>query len=140
MSSLTGKPKNAAIIETEALSSVSMKSKPASPAVQKAFSKTYNLYGIEKRRDAIIALIQQQHRGEPFVAPFVAHLQKIGAEKLDPYSKMEFHLQQFGIQLTFLTSSRDEGEMNYPIADLIDEPDFRLKREKTFFEWLTGRT
>lgn len=117
---------------------VIMREKPAGPTVQKAFSKTYNLYGSEKRRDAIVALIQQQHRGELFVAPFVAHLQKIGAEKLDPYSKMEFQLQEFGIHLTFLTSYREESEMNYPIANLNDEPDFRLKREKTFFEWLRG--
>ena len=129
---LTGKPKT---VEAEALS---IKTKPASPVVQKSFTKTYNLFGSEKRRDAIIALIQQQHRGDPFVVPFVAHLLQIGVDKLDSYSKMEFHLQQFGIHLTFLTSSRDESEMNYPIADLTDEPDFRLKREKTFFEWLRG--
>jgi len=135
MSSLTSKPKTAVPVEAEA---ISMKAKSASPVVQKPFTKSYNLFGSEKRRDAIVALIQQQHRGEPFVVPFVAHLKQIGTDKLDAYSKMEFHLQEFGIHLTFLTSSRDENEMNYPIADLTDEPDFRLKRERTFFEWLRG--
>ena len=44
------------------------------PILQKPFSKTYTLYGTHNRRDAIIALIQQQHRGEPFVVPFVPYV------------------------------------------------------------------
>ena len=109
------------------------------PVLQKPFSKTYNLYGDKNRRDAIVALIQHQHRGEPFVVPFVAHLQQIGKEKLDSYKKMEFTLHEFGITLTFLTSHSDDSEMAYPIADLTSEPDFRLKRQRTFMEWLSGR-
>ena len=116
-----------------------MATRPEAPAVQKSFSKSYNLYGSKNRRDAIIALIQQQHRGEPFVAPFVAHLHQIGKPKLDSYKKMEFHLYEYGIHLTFLTSHETEDEMEYPISDLTDEPDFRLKREATLFEWLSGR-
>jgi hypothetical protein len=108
------------------------------PTLQKPFSKTYNLYGDRNRRDAIIALIQQQHRGDPFVVPFVSHLQKIGKEKLDPYKKMEFTLHEFGVTLIFLTSYEEESEMAYPIADLTSEPDFRLKRPRTLFEWLSG--
>ena len=109
------------------------------PVLQKPFSKTYNLYGFENRRDAIIALLRQQHRGEPFLDPFIGHLQKIGEDKLDPYKKMEFSLHEYGIVLTFLTSYHEESEMAYPITDLTSDPDFRLARKKTFFEWLTGK-
>ena len=86
--------------------------------VQKAFRKTYRLFGTKGRRDAIIAIIRQQHGSDPFVAPFVDHLNKIGKDKLDPYSKMEFDLSQFNIQLTFLTSQAEVSEMSYPIPDL----------------------
>jgi hypothetical protein len=115
-----------------------MRDRQKAPAVQQPFTKTYRLFGTEKRRDAIIALIQQQHRGEPFVAPFVEHLKKIGKDKLDPYSKMEFTLGEYNIRLTFLTSTFEVSEMAYPIADLANEPDHRLRRNRTFLEWLTG--
>jgi hypothetical protein len=105
---------------------------------QKAFSKTYRLFGTKGRRDAIIAIIKQQHSSEPFVAPFVDHLNKIGKEKLDPYSKMVFDLSQFNIQLTFLTSQAEVSEMSYPISDLSLDPDPSLERPRTFLEWLTG--
>lgn len=106
--------------------------------LQKSFTKTYRVFGEDKRRDAIIALIQHQHRGEPFVAPFVAHLMKIGPYKMDVYSKIEIQLLEYGIQLTFLTSTTEEFEMDYPIPDLTREPDPRLKRDRTFMEWLRG--
>jgi hypothetical protein len=105
---------------------------------QKSFTKTYKLFGEEKRRDAIIALIQHQHRSEPFVVPFVAHLMNIDPYKLDGYGKLEFKLLEFGIELTFLTWGPDESEMSYPIANLSDEPDHRLKRSRTFMEWIRG--
>ena len=106
--------------------------------VQKAFRKTYRLFGTKGRRDAIIAIIRQQHGSDPFVAPFVDHLNKIGKDKLDPYSKMEFDLSQFNIQLTFLTSQAEVSEMSYPIPDLSMDPDPSLERPRTFLEWLTG--
>lgn len=105
---------------------------------QKAFSKTYRLFGTKGRRDAIIAIIKQQHSSEPFVAPFVDHLNKIGKEKLDSYSKMVFDLSQFNIQLTFLTSQAEVSEMSYPISDLSLDPDPSLERPRTFLEWLMG--
>jgi hypothetical protein len=105
---------------------------------QKAFSKTYRLFGTKGRRDAIIATIRNQHGSEPFVAPFIDHLNKIGREKLDPYSKMVFDLSQFNIQLTFLTSQLEVSEMSYPIPDLSMDPDPSLERPRTFLEWLTG--
>ena len=103
---------------------------------QKAFTQTYNLFGFAGHRDNIIALLNQRHRGEPFLAPFTAHLKKIGAEKLDDYSKMEFHLTEYNIHLTFKTSRLEEAEMSYPIADLTSEPDFRLKAPKSWFQRL----
>jgi hypothetical protein len=106
--------------------------------VQKSFAKTYKLFGEEKRRDAIIALIQHQHRSEPFVVPFVTHLLNIDPYKLDNYGKLEFKLLEYGIDLTFLTWGPDESEMSYPIANLSDEPDHRLKRSRTFMEWMRG--
>jgi hypothetical protein len=106
--------------------------------LQKSFTKTYRVFGEDRRRDAIIALIQHQHRGEPFVAPFVAHLMKIGPYKMDVYSKIEIQLLEYGIHLTFMTSTTEESEMDYPIPDLTREPDPRLKRDRTFMEWLKG--
>jgi hypothetical protein len=106
--------------------------------IQKSFTKTYKLYGEDRRRDAIIALIQQQHRGELFVAPFVTHLKMIDPYKMDEYSKLEFKLLEFGIELTFLTSNPDESELFYPIPDLTMDPDPRLKRMRTFMEWISG--
>ena len=106
--------------------------------VQKSFTKTYKLFGEERRRDAIIALIQHQHRSEPFVVPFVAHLMNIDPYKLDNYGKLEFKLLEYGIELTFLTWGPDDSEMSYPIANLTDEPDHRIKRSRTFMEWIRG--
>jgi hypothetical protein len=106
--------------------------------VQKSFTKTYKLFGEERRRDAIIALIQHQHRSEPFVVPFVAHLKMIDPYKLDNYGKLEFKLLEYGIELTFLTWGPDDSEMSYPIANLTDEPDHRIKRSQTFMEWIRG--
>jgi hypothetical protein len=103
---------------------------------QKAFTQTYNLFGLHGHRDNIIALLNQRHRGEPFLNPFTAHLKKIGADKLDNYSKMEFHLTEYNIHLTFKTIKTEEGEMSYPIGDLTSEPDFRLKATKSWFQRL----
>lgn len=103
---------------------------------QKAFTQTYNLFGLHGHRDNIIALLNQRHRGEPFLEPFTAHLKKIGADKLDNYSKMEFHLTGYNIHLTFKTIHSEEAEMSYPIADLSAEPDFRLKAQKSWFQRL----
>jgi hypothetical protein len=116
-----------------------MQDKKEPPAVQKPFTKTYRIYGDAGRRDAIIALLKQQHRGEPFLQPFMDHLLKIDVFKLDPYKKMEFDLSQFGIKFTFLTSFEGEDEMSYPISDLSHDPDWRLKRARTWSEWLTDK-
>ena len=106
--------------------------------VQQSFAKTYLLYGVKNRRDAIIALVQQQHGGEPFAAPFVAHMKEVGKKALDSFSKITLHLLEYNIHLTFVTSNFVPSEFEYTIETLSSEPDFRIKRAKTFLEWLTG--
>ena len=106
--------------------------------IQQSFSKTYLLYGIKNRRDAIIALVQQQHGGEPFVAPFVVHMKEVGKKALDSFSKITMHLLEYNIHLTFVTSNFVPSEFEYTIEALSVEPDFRIRRKRTFLEWLTG--
>jgi len=106
--------------------------------VQPSFTKTYLLYGVKNRRDAIIALVQQQHGVEPFVGPFVAHMKEVGKKALDAFSKITMHLLEYNIHLTFVTSNFVPSEFDYTIEALAAEPDFRIKRARTFLEWLTG--
>ena len=100
--------------------------------------KTYLLFGLKKRRDAIIALVEQRHGGEPFVGPFISHMKKIGKKSLDEYSKIIIHILEYNIHLTFVTSNFIEHALEYTIETLSAEPDYRFRRSKTFLEWLTG--
>ena len=100
--------------------------------------KTYLLFGPKKRRDAIIALVEQRHAGEPFVVPFIAYMKNIGKKSLDEYSKIIIHILEYNIHLTFVTSNFVEKVLEYTIDKLTAEPDYRFRRSKTFLEWLTG--
>lgn len=106
--------------------------------IQQSFAKTYLLFGVKNRRDGIIAAIQQQHGGEPFVAPFVVHMKEVGKKALDAFSKITLHLLEYNIHLTFVTSNFVPSEFDYTIETLSAEPDFRIRRKRTFLEWLTG--
>lgn len=102
------------------------------------YEKTYLLFGLKKRRDAIIALVEQRHAGEPFVAPLITHMKNIGKKSLDEYSKIIIHILEYNIHLTFVTSNFVEKVLEYTIETLSAEPDYRFRRSKTFLEWLTG--
>ncbi len=106
--------------------------------IQQSFAKTYLLFGVKNRRDAIIALVQQQHGGEPFVGPFVVHMKEVGKKALDAFSKINIHLLEYNIHLTFVTSNFVPSEFDYTIEALSAEPDVRIRRKRTFLEWLTG--
>ena len=100
--------------------------------------KTYLLFGLKNRRDGIIALVEKRHGGEPFVIPFVDHMNKIGKKSLDEYSKIIIHILEYNIHVTFVTSNFIEKVLEYTIEALTAEPDYRFRRAKTFLEWLTG--
>jgi len=106
--------------------------------IQKAFDKTYLLFGIKNRRDGIIALVEQRHSDQPFVIPFVEHMKNIGKKSLDEYSKIIIHILEYNIHLTFVTSNFIENILEYTVEALAAEPDYRFRRTKTFLEWLTG--
>jgi len=98
--------------------------------------KSYLLFGVKKRRDAIITLISKD--AEPFVPLFVNHMNKFGKKSLDEYSKIIIHILEYNTHLTFNTSNFVENVLEYTIEDLRVEPDYRFRRAKTFLEWLLG--
>jgi hypothetical protein len=95
--------------------------------LQKPISKSFNLGRCETGvRDAVIHTIQHAFAEEPFTAPFVAHLKKIAVDAFDPYSELEFVLEEFNVRLIFQTIRRREDVMTYTLPDLSLEPDPRL--------------
>lgn len=98
--------------------------------------KSYLLFGVKKRRDAIRDLVSKD--AEPFVPLFVNHMKKFGKKSLDEYSKIIIHILEYNTHLTFNTSNFMENVLEYTIEDLRAEPDYRFRRAKTFLEWLLG--
>ena len=87
-------------------------------------------------RDAVIRTIQREYAEEPFVGPFVAHLKKIAVDAFDPYSELEFILEEFNVCLTFQTIRHREDVMTYTLPDCGLEPDPRLAGgAKKLFGW-----
>jgi hypothetical protein len=106
--------------------------------MENPFQKTHLLYGLKKRRDAIITLVEDRYKEEPFAAPFIEHMKKIRKKSLDEYSKIIIHILEYNVDLTFVTSNFVENALEYSIEALTAEPDYRFRRAKTFLEWLTG--
>lgn len=82
-------------------------------------------------RDTVIENVHHDFPHEPFTAPFVTHLRKIGSSKLDIYSEIVFELTEYNAILTFRTTRDTENEMTYTLPDLTLEPDPRLVEEST---------
>ena len=80
-------------------------------------------YGV---RDAIIRLVEREYAEEAFTAAFVNHLKKIGAEKFDQYSEIEFKLPEYSTHLVFKTRRDEVDEMTYTLPDCTLDPDPRL--------------
>ena len=91
-------------------------------------------------RDAIIGIIQRDYKDEAFTPQFVNHLQKIGADKFDQYSEIEFKLPEFSTHLVFQTKRLEVDEMTYTLPDCTLDPDPRLAapRRKKWFGGLFG--
>ena len=77
-------------------------------------------------RDAIIQTIENKYKDEAFTTQFIEHLRKIGANKLDQYSEIEFDLSSFSTRLVFQTQRSEVDEMTYTLPDCSLEPDPRL--------------
>jgi hypothetical protein len=87
-------------------------------------------------RDAVIRTIRREYAEEPFVEPFVTHLKKIAVDAFDPYSELEFILEEFNVRLTFQTIRHREDVMTYTLPDCGLEPDPRLAGgAKKLFGW-----
>jgi len=104
-----------------------------------ALNKKYLLGPSRGVRNAIIDLVRHLHGDDPFCAPFVAHLQKIGRRALDGYSELEFVLEKYRVRLVFQTSQMEVNEMTYTLPDLRLDPDPRLQEEPSLLGWLFGR-
>jgi hypothetical protein len=92
--------------------------------------RTYTLGGRHTAiRDAIIENVRHDFPDAPFTAPFIAHLLKIGYNKLDIYSEIVFELSEHNVNLTFRATRDEPEEMLYTLSDLTLEPDPRLAQE-----------
>jgi hypothetical protein len=95
--------------------------------LQKPLRQTYYLnscyVGV---RDRIIKVIEENHKGDAFAAPFIKHLKKLGIHKLDIYSEIEFNITEYNVNLLFKMSREIAEEMTYTLPDLSLEPDLRL--------------
>lgn len=95
--------------------------------LQRPIRQTYSLSLCETGvRDRIVSVVRGNHGGEPFATPFLAHLMKIGADKLDIYSEIEFNITEYNVNLTFKMTREVEEAMTYTLPDLSLEPDDRL--------------
>jgi hypothetical protein len=65
-------------------------------------------------------------------------MKEVGKKALDAFSKINIHLLEYNIHLTFVTSNFVPSEFDYTIETLAAEPDVRIRRTRTFLEWLTG--
>ena len=105
--------------------------------LQKPINRSFKLGTCEMGvRDVVIRTIQREYAEEPFVGPFVAHLKKITVDAFDPYSELEFILEEFNVRLTFQTIRLKEDVMTYRLPDCGLEPDPRLAGgAKKLFGW-----
>ena len=97
------------------------------PVLQRPLRAAYNL-GLcpNDVRDCIIETVLRNHADQPFATPFVAHLRKIGRDKLDIYSEIEFAITEYNVNLVFKMRREAVEEMTYTLPDLSLEPDIRL--------------
>lgn len=77
-------------------------------------------------RDAIIRIVERDYAEEAFTSAFVNHLKKIGSDKFDQYSEIEFKLPEFSTRLVFQTRRNEVDEMTYTLPDCTLDPDPRL--------------
>jgi hypothetical protein len=93
-------------------------------------------------RDTIIRIVERDYADEAFASAFVNHLKKIGSDKFDQYSEIEFKLPEFSTRLVFQTRRSDPDEMTYTLPDCTLDPDPRLTaaapRARSWFGGLFG--
>ena len=95
--------------------------------LQRPIRQTYTLNFCESGvRDRIIEIVRGNYGTNPFAEPFIAHLRKIGADKLDIYSEIEFNITEYNVNLIFKMKREEEDAMTYTLPDLSLEPDERL--------------
>lgn len=87
-------------------------------------------------RDRIVEHVRRTYGDEPWAAPFLAHLAKIGRYAFDPYSELEFILEEYPVRLVFLSTLDVENVMTYRLPDMSLEPDARLARRRGVLGWL----
>jgi hypothetical protein len=103
---------------------------PVTSSLLKSINKTHHLGSVGSGvRDAIIRVLERDYADQPFTKSFICHIKKIGVDKLDNYSEIEFKLTQFGARLVFklwLPLGKEPEEMTYTLPDLSLDPDERL--------------
>ena len=87
-------------------------------------------------RDRIVGHVRRTYGDEPWAAPFLGHLAKIGRHAFDAYSELEFVLEEYPVRLVFKTVLDVDNVMTYRLPDRSLEPDERLARKRGVFGWL----
>jgi hypothetical protein len=87
-------------------------------------------------RDRIVDHVRRTYGDEPWAAPFIGHMAKIGRYAFDAYSEMEFVLEEYPVRLVFKTVIDAENVMSYRLPDMSLEPDVRLARRRGVLGWL----
>ena len=84
-------------------------------------------------RDSIIAklgVLYLNQPNPPFIDPFIKHLKLMGADKLDIYNKIVFILEEYNVNLEFITSRVGGEEMVYTFPKNPGPPPDELCRKK----------
>ncbi len=87
-------------------------------------------------RDRVIDHVRRTYGDEPWAAPFLGHMAKIGRFAFDSYSELEFVLEEYPVRLVFKTIAEAEHVMTYRLPDMSLEPDARLARRRGVMGWL----
>jgi hypothetical protein len=87
-------------------------------------------------RDRIMEHVRRTYGDEPWAAPFLGHLAKVGRYAFDVYSELEFVLEQYPVRLIFKTIIEEDHVMTYRMPDMSLEPDPRLARRRGVLGWL----
>lgn len=87
-------------------------------------------------RDRIIGHVRRTYGDEPWAAPFLGHMNKIGRYAFDTYSELEFVLEEYPVRLVFKATLDVDNVMTYRLPDMSLEPDARLARKRGVFGWL----